>query len=208
MIDRKELKARAKVYAFNNKWTIWKPLLVVAGITFLFAFVAGLISGFINNKTITSILSLCASLAALPLSIGATKYIMETIHGKTIDLMEILKSKYKLFVPILILMVVSSILIGLGFTLLVIPGIVLALRYAMIGYIAAESDDNMDAIEVMKKSATMMDGHKLEYFVLQLSFIGWLILCELTLGILAIWVMPYMTVTNIYYYEELKKQNN
>lgn len=50
-----------------------------------------------------------------------------------------------------------------------------------------------------------MNGHKWKYFVLQLSFIGWISLGEITLGIAFIWVLPYMTVTQVYYYDELKK---
>ena len=83
--------------------------------------------------------------------------------------------------------------------------IILVLRYAMISYIAAEEEENLDGIEVWKKSAKMMDGHKWEYFVLQLGFIGWMLLGSITFGIAYIWVMPYMTVTQIYYYDELKK---
>ena len=56
-----------------------------------------------------------------------------------------------------------------------------------------------------KVSEKMMDGHKWEYFVFQLSFIGWYLLCGLTLGILYIWVLPYVTVANTMWYEELKK---
>ncbi len=201
MIDRKELKARAKDFAFNNKWMIWKPILIVSVVMCLASFIPSLF----GKNTFASILSLALSLAIVPLSIGLVHYVMKKVHGEEADLMECLKSKYKFFIPILILTIVACVLVGLGFALFVIPGIILVLRYAMISYIAAEEEENLDGIEVLKKSAKMMDGHKWEYFVLQLSFIGWMLLGSITLGIAYIWVMPYMTVTQIYYYDELKK---
>ena len=54
-------------------------------------------------------------------------------------------------------------------------------------------------------SAQMMDGHKMEFFVLQLSFLGWWILSVLTFGLLAVfYVSPYYAVTVCDYYENLK----
>ena len=50
-----------------------------------------------------------------------------------------------------------------------------------------------------------MNGYKMDYFMLVLSFFGWLLLGIFTLGILYIWLVPYMNVTFILYYEELKK---
>ncbi len=52
----------------------------------------------------------------------------------------------------------------------------------------------------------MMDGHKMELFVLQLSFIGWALLGVLTLGILNIvYVAPYMNTSVAGFYDEVKK---
>lgn len=51
----------------------------------------------------------------------------------------------------------------------------------------------------------MMYGHKAEYFVLQLSFIGWYLLAVITLGIASFWVNPYVKITNANYYLQLKE---
>ena len=52
----------------------------------------------------------------------------------------------------------------------------------------------------------MMKGHKGELFVLGLSFIPWILLGCITLGIAFFWVGPYMCLTYANFYEELKKQ--
>ena len=201
MIDRKELKARAKEFAFNNKWLIWKPVLIVAAIMA----VASSVGVLFGDGTLGKIVTLALSIATIPLLYGEIRYIMDRIHGKEVDLIECLKAKYKIFVPLLILSIVAGVLISLASALLIVPGIILALAYSMTEYIAAEADEELDGIETLKKSRTMMNGHKWEYFVLQLSFIGWILLGEITLGIAFIWVLPYMTVTQVYYYDELKK---
>lgn len=50
----------------------------------------------------------------------------------------------------------------------------------------------------------MTNGHKMDLFVLELSFIGWGLLCVITLGIAGIWVMPYMSATYVNAYYSLK----
>lgn len=52
----------------------------------------------------------------------------------------------------------------------------------------------------------MMEGHKMEYFLLVLSFIGWIILGVITFGIGMLLVEPYMMTTLAHYYEDLKEE--
>lgn len=83
--------------------------------------------------------------------------------------------------------------------LFVIPGIVKSYSYSMSLYILAENKGK-PALECINESKAMTEGHKMELFVLSLSFIGWVLLCGITLGIAGIWVIPYMqaTITNAY----------
>ena len=62
----------------------------------------------------------------------------------------------------------------------------------------------MSATEAITESRKMMNGHKMEYFILQLSFIGWILLSVLTFGLLLFYVLPYMQATNAAFYEKLK----
>ena len=86
--------------------------------------------------------------------------------------------------------------------LLVIPGVIKAISYSQMFYLMADNPE-MTAAEAQAKSMELMNGHKAEYFVLQLSFIGWMILATLTLGILYIWLLPYMQTTYANYYRTL-----
>ena len=58
----------------------------------------------------------------------------------------------------------------------------------------------------INRSKEMMEGHKMEYFVLNLSFIGWAILAPLTFGLLYIWLVPYMQATLTNFYNSVKPQ--
>jgi uncharacterized membrane protein len=87
--------------------------------------------------------------------------------------------------------------------LLIIPGIIAALSYSMTFYILA--DDNSGAMEAIDKSKKMMDGYKWKYFCLGLRFIGWALLCILTLGIGFLWLFPYMQVSMVKFYDDIKE---
>ncbi|MCZ8518379.1 MULTISPECIES: DUF975 family protein [Paenibacillus] len=59
-------------------------------------------------------------------------------------------------------------------------------------------------MEALSRSKEMMKGHKWRYFVLGLSFLGWVLLAVLTAGIGFLWLGPYMSVTNANFYTNLK----
>jgi hypothetical protein len=88
--------------------------------------------------------------------------------------------------------------------LFVIPGIIKRYEYMMVPYLLAE-DPQMPRQEAFAVSKRMMDGQKWDAFVLELSFIGWMILSALTLGILNIfWVQPYLNSSRAAIYEAIR----
>lgn len=87
--------------------------------------------------------------------------------------------------------------------LFVIPGIVKCFSYSMAWYILAENKGK-SAHECIEESKRMTNGHKMELFVLGLSFIGWILLGYVTCGIAYIWVYPYIQATFANAYQSLK----
>ncbi|MBO7217282.1 MAG: DUF975 family protein [Clostridia bacterium] len=87
--------------------------------------------------------------------------------------------------------------------LFVSPGIIKSFSYSMSTYILAENKGK-PALECIKESKAMTEGHKMDLFVLSLSFIGWAFLCAITFGIAGIWVVPYMQATYANAYNSLK----
>ena len=102
-------------------------------------------------------------------------------------------------------MFLMGLFIALWSLLLVIPGIIKAFSYAMTPYILHEypTVGVNDAIDISRK---MMKGHKLDMFILELSFIGWGLLCMLSCGIGFLWLIPYMQTSLSIFYEDVKAE--
>ena len=87
--------------------------------------------------------------------------------------------------------------------LFVIPGIVKAYAYSMAYYIKLDHPDyGWNAC--ITASRQLMNGHKWEKFVLDLSFLGWIIVGSLCLGVGTLWVTPYMEAANAQFYEYVR----
>lgn len=86
--------------------------------------------------------------------------------------------------------------------LFIIPGIVAGYSYAMTSYILAENPE-LTASEAIEQSKQMMSGNRWRLFCLQFSFIGWSILCSLTLGIGNLWLTPYKQAATAAFYREV-----
>ncbi len=206
MIDRVAVKARAKEFAFNNKWNIWKCVLLVSIISGIGSGLSGFISG--NNEVVGSLITIIVGFAMIPLEVGAIDYFVNLVRGKKVNLTESLLKFYKseyLWNVIKIEFIAGLIIFALSL-LFIIPGIIWALKYAMINYIIVDkSAKELENSNVREESTKMMDGHKWEFVIFQLSFILWYMLGSITLGIAMIWVLPYVTTASVMWYDELKK---
>jgi len=98
--------------------------------------------------------------------------------------------------------VLSTIFILLWTCLLIVPGIMAAIRYSMSYYLLAENPE-MEAMEALRKSSELMNGHKWEFFKFCLSFLGWAALCLITMGIGFLVLVPYFQMSKLYFYRSL-----
>lgn len=99
----------------------------------------------------------------------------------------------------------SSYLVLVGFLIYfiaIIYSIVRGLLYSISNYIAYDNPE-MSTKEAVEESARLMNGNRGNIFVLELSFIGWVILSMFTLFIGLFWVFPYMQVALVCFYEQL-----
>ncbi len=103
-------------------------------------------------------------------------------------------------------MAVTNLFVALGYICFIIPGVIVSYGLQMVPYILADNP-GIGIMEAIKASWNMMKGHKWELFVLDLSFLGWILLDIITLGILGIfYVNPYIYSTHAAFYEALKGQ--
>lgn len=117
------------------------------------------------------------------------------------------------FLGTLLIFILTNIFITLWSFLLVIPGIIKTFSYSQAYFIFKDrkliaGDQKVSALSCITESRKMMDGHKFEYFMLQLSFLGWGILSVLSLGIGFLWLNPYMNTTYAAFYKNLTENDS
>ena len=95
-----------------------------------------------------------------------------------------------------------SIYVFLWSLLFIIPGIMASFSYAMTDYILADQPE-LTASEAIERSKEMMYGNRFRLFCLDLSFIGWTILCMFTLGVGNLWLTPYKNAAKAAFYREV-----
>ena len=102
-----------------------------------------------------------------------------------------------------LLNLVQGILLGLHYICFIIPGIIFTYKWYFTGYIMAENPE-LSFEQAMNLSKKMTNNHKGELFVLDLSFIPWYLLMIPTIGLVSIYVTPYVSTTHALYYENFK----
>ena len=137
-------------------------------------------------------------------SLGLIQYNLDLIDGKDVEFGQIF-SKASMFGKAFWLRLRMGIFTFLWTLLFIIPGIIKSYAYSMSGFILAENPE-MTAKEAMQVSEEMMAGNKWRLFCLQFSFIGWQILCILSLGIGSLWLTPYMNAATAAFYDEISRE--
>ena len=99
-------------------------------------------------------------------------------------------------------MEMKNIFITLWTLLFIIPGLVKCYSYALTGYIRHDRPE-LNFSQTITESRRLMNGHKLDLFLLDLSFIGWYLLGSLCCGIGTIFVVPYHQLSRTLFYEAI-----
>lgn len=137
-----------------------------------------------------------------PAQVGYRRYMMENRQGRSQvgTLFSAFRVPYGNVVRVQFLV---GLQVLVGCILFVIPGIFLHYRYRMVPYLLAENP-YLSASRAMQLSRQMMHGEKWHALLLDLSFLGWYLLCVLTLGLGLVFLEPYLQVTNAELYALLR----
>lgn len=183
-MDRGALKARAREVLSGN----WGVALVV----------------FVLNGIITTVAStILPGLGGIAISgpmVAGVDSIYMTLQREEEPSVEQLFSGFENFLNTFLAGVLRTVFVWLWTLLLIVPGIVASLGYSQVFYILNDQPE-LEAMEALRASKELMDGHKLEYFLLQLSFLPWMLLCVFILPMF--YVVPYISATNAAYYDYL-----
>ena len=154
-----------------------------------FFFVMALLSGFM-------LLPLLYSFAVI--------FLRNKREGVSLDV-SMLFNGYREFKRVSGTLILMSIYTSLWSLLLYIPGIVKGISYSQTMFVLYDNPE-LSYNKAIERSMAMMDGNKMRFFKLQITFIGWWVLCMVTCGIAAFWVMPYVYTTNVHFYEFVKEE--
>lgn len=191
---RAELKSMAKQQIKGKIGILFVITIIVAVVSVVASVVLGLIpiiGSLIASIVVTPALSLSIYKIYLDMTHGAEPKVEDTFYG------------FKDFWSAFKVTFFVGLFTALWSLLFVIPGIIKSFSYAQAWYILAENP-GMPALEAINRSKAMMNGHKMDMFILGLSFIGWCLLGTITLGIAFIWVGPYMNATMANFYNSIK----
>lgn len=155
-----------------------------------------------------TILNTIISLLLIPLSISIVWFYLDIVREKTTEISQV----FTIYTDVktMLKLIGTSIMIGI-FTflwslLLLIPGIIKALAYSQT-FMLLKDHPEYSVFEAITESRRRMKGYKGKYFLLNLSFIGWGILCLFTLGIGFLWLAPYIYTSNATFYQNLIADN-
>jgi len=81
-----------------------------------------------------------------------------------------------------------------------------SLLYVLV-YPISYNNPQLTSKEVVNESAKLMKGNRFKYFLLQLSFINWIIPASLIFGIGFLWLTPYIEFSTLCLYDSLIKKS-
>ena len=188
-MNRKELKERALKTFKSNYW-------LHVGMNFLYALIIGALSATMLGTLILG----------GPFTVGMMEFYKRADKNDNPSV-ENIGSGFNNFGNAMVAFILSTIFIMLWSLLLIIPGIIKSYAYAMTFYLV-NKDSSLSGKEAIALSQKMMKGYKWKLFVLQLSFIGWILLDMLTFGLLGIfYVTPYMQQSFYNFYDKVYEAN-
>ena len=136
------------------------------------------------------------------IGVGYSKFNLELVDRQKEPEIGALFGYFKNWKTVSVANLLQGLYVFLWSLLFIIPGIIAGYSYAMTNFILAENPE-LTASEAIEQSKQMMSGNRWRLFCLQFSFIGWDLLCALTLGIGNLWLTPYKQAATAAFYREV-----
>jgi uncharacterized membrane protein len=159
--------------------------------------IAGDRTAFKNLMTIVSLI------LSGPIYFGLAGYFLKLARREPAEFSELF-SGFNLFKTNFITNLLIVIFSTLWFLLLIVPGIIALIKYSMAYYILNDNP-GLTAMEAIARSKTMMEGHKMRFFEMWLSFLGWFLLGIITFGLGMMYALPYYRAAKANFYLDLKQ---
>lgn len=160
------------------------------------------VQSFINGLiSITAVLSFVQFVIGGAVQLGNCHYVLKQHDHEAMEFNDLFSEFQRLGAGI-VLNLLIGIFTFLWTLLFIVPGIMASYSYSMAHFILAEHPE-MSAKDAIKASKELMHGHRWELFCLDISFIGWVLLSTLTLGIGSLFLNPYTAASRAAFYRQL-----
>lgn len=120
------------------------------------------------------------------------------------------KQAPRYWMPLVTVTFATILVTMVGLLFLLIPGIILIIAfsqyYLFVKYLV-DNEKYEGSLDTLKLIWNYMNGYKLDYFILGLSFIGWELVISLFAGIPGFFIYPYLYLTYISFFDEVIKEN-
>ena len=233
IIDRVHIKQNAQMIIRQSKPSLLTAGLILTALSALIGFLSLRLTG-IDIKTAVDIMNasaegkaeLAASLMmrAMPsrleiimdlflrlalaiVGAGFSFFVMNSVR-KTEPVLGNLLDGFSMMPRLLVLLVLEYVFVTLWSLLFIVPGIIAAYRYSFAVYIMIDHPE-MSAMDCIRESKQRTGGYKWQLFVLDLSYLLWLLLCMVpVIGYaVQIYVSPYMETAKVLYYETICRKD-
>lgn len=165
----------------------------------------GMIFMYIMIVLILSVIPVVKNFASLlvtgPFSLGMAIFFLAVVEDQEPEVLMLFEG-FNQFVKALATYLLMVLFILLWLLLLIVPGLMAAYSYSMVFYILRDNPE-LGPREAIERSKQMMYGNRWKYFCLHCRFIGWALLCLLTLGLGFLVLAPYMAASNAEFYKDL-----
>lgn len=167
------------------------------------AFLAAVVLGVIFTVGIVG--SIVHALLANPIEVGGRRFFEKNANDPTTQFNTMFEG-FQDYGRVLVTMLIRDVFILLWTLLLIIPGAMKAYSYRLVPYLVKDRPE-LSPMEVLAESEALMRGNRWQAFVMDLSFLGWLLLGVVTLNLGNIfWTNPYMNATDAELYRTLTGQ--
>ena len=200
-MNRAELKQNARYSLISKFSETLKFLLLYFVVSLVISFSVSLLT---LNGEIATLIAYAVGIAINGfLYMGYNSFFLKVARDEEVTYKELFR-KAKMFWPCIGISLLIGLFTLLGTFLFIIPGIIVTINYSFVYFVKLDNPE-LKVMEVLNKSKELMNGHKLDFFILIISFLPWYIIGFFTFGLLYLWLIPYMQITFVNFYDEIKE---
>lgn len=190
--------------AISQAWQLWKNHIVFSWLVLGCIFAVNIVFGLLDPYGKSVLVSLLSMLVMLFFQLGAVGLFLKLVRsGQEGDIKEIIGQK-EIYPQALLGTIIFYIMAGIGFVLLIIPGIYVTVRFMFLSYVFV--DQKLEWKEALKEASRLTEGRRLDLFGFTLLLIVFNLVGALLLLVGLLVTIPVSTIAMTMMYESLKKE--